>query len=110
MAFFSELLPRVFADQNHSHYVISDMIPFSGCYNVHLEFCQVNDGLDSQDTVFIVGQIFLIYSIHPPQGSMFPRRLIQFGSSLSNKPKKCMPISNPNLQQKVFFFSLGKEH
>lgn len=56
MSFCSELLPHVFADQNRSLCFISDMIQFFKCYNVHFEFCQVNDGLDSQNIVFIVGQ------------------------------------------------------
>lgn len=82
---------------------------------MHLEFWQVNDALLSgfQNAVLIVEQSFLDlqHSSSPEvHVSQKAEDWYQLGSSLLNKPKKCIPISNAKLQQEVVFFSLGKEH
>lgn len=82
---------------------------------MHLEFWQVNDAYSHgfQNAIVIVEQSLsdLQYLSSPEVCvSQKAEDWYQFGSSLSNKPKKCIPISNAELRQEVFFFSLGKEH
>lgn len=102
----------LFADQNNSHHFTRSHFQVTA---MHLEFWQVNDAHSHgfQNAIVIVERSLsdLQYSSSPEvHVSQKAEDWYQFGSSLSNKPKKCIPISNAELRQEVFFFSLGKEH
>lgn len=104
---------RVLADRSNSHRFISVVIPFSGYYNAL--------------RVFIKLMMFTLLAFQMPYQQLNSLSVLQcssslevhvsqkaddcyqFGCSLSNKPKNCIPISNAKLQQDVFFFSPGKE-